>query len=632
MSIRRNWLYWAGALLAILAVIGIAGAVNAALPTQTAASAPTIADGPATNDGFDQLPPGKQALSYSTIVHAGWAHPQVGPSKPGPSAPGLTVPNLNIIWGAATQASTANAGEPATGMHPTNPLYALVSGNVTIDNTTNGGTTWQSRNPPNASGYGDVVNAWLEPAGPNALEVALNPAGDGANYTCGRSTDFGVTWAADAACGASVSTTFFDDREYRWVDRGATSPFYGRVYLTGALFDSAGSGSFNTVTLRWSSDNGTSWNPPSNQPSALVPNNEFALGQNHNEYPSLGISRNGTIGYAWHRGACCGGFSPINSPNKVMFSRSSDGGVTFPFSTTIVTVPLNQTVPFNSTSPLGVRWSDTPNIAADPTTNGVFYSVWTQYRTANTAASAAIYLSKTTDNGATWSTPVIPYNNPNANLFQGFGWVKVTADHAVHVSYLGATTSNSVVAQFYVQSTDGGATWSAPFQLSSSTFGPFAVTTDYEAMDVSGLDGGAGSILAGWAQNNHWARIGAFVQGTPTPTVTGTPPTTTPTRTSTNTPTATLTPCAAGPSEGFESGTLGVYTSTVATCVPGGCGWNSVTTAAHSGTRSAFAPDLSNITDQYLTTINPVSVPPGAFDQRREHLDRRRGVDHPERL
>jgi hypothetical protein len=55
-----------------------------------------------------------------------------------------------------------------------------------------------------------------------------------------------------------------------------------------------------------------------------------------------------------------------------------------------------------------------------------------------------------------------------------------------------------------------------------------------------------------------------------------------------------------------------VYTSTVATCVPGGCGWNSVTTAAHSGTHSAFAPDLGNITDQYLTTINPVSVPAGA--------------------
>jgi hypothetical protein len=76
----------------------------------------------------------------------------------------------------------------------------------------------------------------------------------------------------------------------------------------------------------------------------------------------------------------------------------------------------------------------------------------------------------------------------------------------------------------------------------------------------------------------------------------------------------TATPCALVPvlTEGFESGTLGAFASTVPTCVPGGCGWNSVTTAAHSGTRSAFAPDLPGITDQYLTTINPIAVPPGA--------------------
>ena len=93
--------------------------------------------------------------------------------------------------------------------------------------------------------------------------------------------------------------------------------------------------------------------------------------------------------------------------------------------------------------------------------------------------------------------------------------------------------------------------------------------------------------------------------------MTGTPPTTTPTQTATNTPTPTLTPCAVGPIEGFESGTLGTYASAVATCVPGGCGWSSVTTAFHSGTHSAFAPDLANITDQYLTTISPVAIPAG---------------------
>ncbi|MFL5732824.1 MAG: sialidase family protein, partial [Chloroflexia bacterium] len=423
------------------------------------------------DDGFDRLAPGQQGLSYSTLVHMGRVRPPAAnpaPSGPNPDWRNPLVPLLTMNWGPDANTSSVSAGEPAVGMHPANFLYALVSGNVTIDNTSDGGNTWAHRNPPNASGYGDVVNAWLEPAGSNALQVALNPSADGADYTCGRSADFGVTWVADTPCGTSASTNMFDDREYLWVDRSPTSPFYGRVYLTGAMFDSGSTGSFNTVTLRRSSDNGATWQPPSNAPLALVPSNEFSISAAHNEFPSLGISSDGTVGYAWHRGLCCGAVPTVGTNNRVMFARSTDGGASFPFSTTIVTVPQNQSVPFNSTSPGGTRWSDAPNIAADPVNNGVFYAVWVQYRTASTPASAAIYLSKTTDNGVSWSTPVIPFNNPNGSIFQGFSWVKVTADGTVHVTYLGGTTTNTAVAQFYVQSTDGGASWTAPFQLSST--------------------------------------------------------------------------------------------------------------------------------------------------------------------
>src|SRR2546430_6419611 len=53
-----------------------------------------------------------------------------------------------------------------------------------------------------------------------ALEVCLNPQAT-VDYTCARSTDGGVTWTADAGCGSTASTTFFDDREYLWVDQNA---------------------------------------------------------------------------------------------------------------------------------------------------------------------------------------------------------------------------------------------------------------------------------------------------------------------------------------------------------------------------------------------------------------------------
>jgi hypothetical protein len=95
---------------------------------------------------------------------------------------------------------------------------------------------------------------------------------------------------------------------------------------------------------------------------------------------------------------------------------------------------------------------------------------------------------------------------------------------------------------------------------------------------------------------------------TATATVTGTPPT------ATNTPTATATACVVPATlltEDFETG-LGQFASAVATCAPGGCGWNAVTTDKHGGLQSAFAPDLNNISDQMLTLTSTVSIPANA--------------------
>jgi hypothetical protein len=105
-------------------------------------------------------------------------------------------------------------------------------------------------------------------------------------------------------------------------------------------------------------------------------------------------------------------------------------------------------------------------------------------------------------------------------------------------------------------------------------------------------------------------RIGAFKfpgcsLSTPTATVTGTPPT------ATRTPTATPTACAVNTTpltEGFESG-LGGFASAVATCVPGGCGWTTVTSDKHGGTHAAYAPDLANISDQRLELSSGLSIP-----------------------
>jgi hypothetical protein len=57
-------------------------------------------------------------------------------------------------------------------------------------------------------------------------------------------------------------------------------------------------------------------------------------------------------------------------------------------------------------------------------------------------------------------------------------------------------------------------------------------------------------------------------------------------------PTATPTICGLSypVADGFEGGDLGSFVSSVATCVPGGCGSTNATDHAHAGTHFAYAP------------------------------------------
>jgi hypothetical protein len=511
-------------------------------PAAAAPAAPGVtAQGPHIDDGFDQLPRGKQALSMSTLYKLGLVHkptnwkPGNSPQHPRPT----NQPYSTITWGAPFPTSQSFPGfstgypnEPATGMAQSNPLNAVISGNnfsnVPCDGyntTTDGGLTWSLPVDAFAStgsncGYGDGVNGYLANSingGNNVLAVALNPSGDGADMTTSLSTDGGHTWTGYASNIDAVN--FFDDREYVWSDNNPASPFYGRVYVTEALFDPAGSGSYNSITVRMSSDGGATWSGV----NPLVDDTEFATGTAHNEYPSLAILPNGDVVCAWHRGLCCGSPPFVGTDNQVYISRSTDGGVTWssgdpsPAPISAVTVPLANAVSFNSSTNAGFRWSDTPNIAADPS-NGDLYVVYTAYRTANTNNSSAIYLIKSTDEGNTWSAPTIPFNDPNPTNYQYFGWVQVSKDHAVHVTYSSSQGADATLAHFYTQSTDGGNTFGTPFMTSPGTYGPGFFMGDYEGAFIGGRTAGSASIVVGWTgcadaagtNENQWAIIGTF--------------------------------------------------------------------------------------------------------------------------
>ena len=79
-------------------------------------------------------------------------------------------------------------------------------------------------------------------------------------------------------------------------------------------------------------------------------------------------------------------------------------------------------------------------------------------------------------------------------------WLKVTPDHAVHLTYSKQIGTTSQLGHFYTQSTDRGITWSTPFQLSAQ-FAPTGFMGDYQAADLGGYTGGNGVIFTTWTQS-----------------------------------------------------------------------------------------------------------------------------------
>ncbi len=541
--------------LLLTSLILVSRAVGASMSTSP--STKTYFVNQAAADGFDSLPPGSQARSMSSLVKAGLVHPYQKVSNTVERQPPYRdLPLSTINWGSPINISAESSGnpgsnEPGVAMHPINPLFALVGGNsstpasqpVRIENSSDGGLTWTRRVAPNQYPAADGVPGWL-PNGNTALFTSLFLINEHeAEIRLSQSNDGGASW--NSVTGTNINVTGYNnDRAYLWTDYNLSgrSACPGSVYLTETLLSIDGSQDYDTVGVRRSTDGGNMWSTF----HSLIDPSEYSRNENHNSIATMAIQPDGGIVVVWHRGRCCTDppVQPVNVPNKIMWARSTDCGDTFTSPGIIYTVPLEQSVPFNSSSPSSpyfFRWSDDPNVAADPA-DGTLYAVWTAYRSSTgDPSTAGVYLSRGTPDATVWTPPVL-VNNDFPNKFQYYPWVQISPDHVVHVTYSAVApngNSNTEMAHFYVQSTDRGQTFSTPFrlnELNSGIYGARGFMGDYEAMNIGGYTSdGQATILAAWTDTyvgneNRWGRFGTFQFPTPTPT----PPTT---------PTPAATPC-----------------------------------------------------------------------------------------
>ena len=374
------------------------------------------------------------------------------------------VPNTIVIQDTLTNPGSqhATAVEPDTYAYG-NTMVAVAQIGRNIDGgaagigfatSTDGGATWtsgvlpgitQHQNPPGSYArvtdpvvaYDPLHGVWLaqsivlqEVLG-NVFAVAV---------LVNRSTDGGLTWSdpivsADAAAAGA-------DKNWIVCDTHAISPFYGRCYQT---WDD----NFGTFLQNYSTDGGLTWSPP--VPTA---NNGTGLGGQPVVQPD---------------GDVIVPASDFDIASLVAF-RSTDGGVTWSAVTTVTPTPYRIID--------GLRADALPTAEIDAT--GKVYVVWMDCRFRLNCEVNDLVMTTTTD-GLTWSpvvrVPIDPVNGTIHHVVPGLGVDRSTsgANARLGLTYYSMSSSCSTSCQLdvaYVQSDDGGTTWTSP----TAVAGPFPTT------------------------------------------------------------------------------------------------------------------------------------------------------------
>jgi hypothetical protein len=223
-------------------------------------------------------------------------------------------------------------------------------------------------------------------------------------------------WGPPTFIGQTTSPAIFNDKPWSASDNNPTSPFYGRLYVSWTRFifnPINGAYVQSPIIFAYSTDGGQTFSTPQ-----LVASNVLYSQGSH-----VLVGSDGTVYVLWDGDTRLGPF------DSTWMTKSTDGGVTWAPPTAIA--PL---VDISSPQDNVFRDNSFPAGAVAP--NGDVYAAWstealntatiygvdTTCFSSNTVCHAAVYWSKSTDAGATWSTPQLAFPALDASFRTAIGY------------------------------------------------------------------------------------------------------------------------------------------------------------------------------------------------------------------
>ncbi|HMR40942.1 MAG TPA: sialidase family protein [Ignavibacteria bacterium] len=396
--------------------------------------------------------------------------------------------------------SAGTQSETPITRHPLNPNFMYASANTWQGGlfctswyvTTNGGLTWTGNDSMISSG-GAFVNNNGDPApmvmytGRMLISYITTAGRMGASY----STNNGTNWSSTVTFPGSSTAS---DKNLSATDGQPSSPYYGRCYTVYTEFSGA---YVNRIVSTYSDDGGLTW-------SSVIPVSPVPSAGHHHQGCDIVVDVYGWCRVVW---ANCTTNGQNSTEDSLGWAESGTGGTSWSdASNHKVNTNGIRTSDLLPSPPAGViRMNGFPRIATDRTclsSRDDDYVVMAEKNFAPAIDNADIVLMKTPDGGSSWTRTRV--NQNAAGPYEYCPAVDVDETGAINVVYYSTrnTATNDSAEIYLSRSTDGGATFT-DIKVSDHKFKPLPISglaSGYQGDYIGVTSGGPGKIVAYWCE------------------------------------------------------------------------------------------------------------------------------------
>jgi hypothetical protein len=373
--------------------------------------------------------------------------------------------------------------EPAIAINYFNQSQIAAASNIMyFYGSDNGGNSWNQSIVTSSMGVWGDPSLVYDTKG-NLFFAHLSYPQDGKwldRIVVQKSTDNGKTWNDGVGIGKR-EVPKIEDKE--WITADITdSPFRDNLYMCWTerdKFSSSDPNDSSRILFSKSTNSGESWFDPKkiNDISGLCNDDDNTV---EGAVPAVGPD--GQIYVAWA------------GPLGIVFDKSYDAGETWGRDIFVNEMPGGWD--FNIE---GLQWGNGMPVTvcdiSNTATRGTIYIMWGDTR--NGELNHDIFLSRSTDEGETWSEP-IKVNDDNTERSQFFGWIAIDQTTGfIYISFYDRRNTTGTDTDYYLaRSVDGGISFTN-HKINENTFTP---TTDKFFGDYSNIVAYNGRIYPIWNQ------------------------------------------------------------------------------------------------------------------------------------